>query len=168
MLRIVFLAVILLLGVTRANAQISAENLPSLGNLGKLIGQADQAEVEQTIANQGGLISANIPAKDTARGRTATELANLLSEGDPARQKALEASFEQARVGYEKYLTDANFDKTDLGVALSANFIILWELASDTLLPPDSALKLGKYLVNIFGKASDAANAAEEDKSRLC
>ena len=158
---------LLLLSFT-SKAEISTKDLPGMGNLAKLIGQADESVVEDNIYNDEGKISAELPVEDSARGTTALEIATLLSQGDSGVQQNLVTGIEDARVAFEDYLTKANFEVQDMGVGLAASFIVLWELASNTTLPDASALKAGKFLVHSFkGTVNDYSAIPAEDIALL-
>ena len=149
-------------------AEISTKDLPDMGNLAKLIGQADESTVEGNVYNAEGKITANLPVDDSARGTAALEIASLLSQGNPDVQKNLVAGIEEARVSLEGHLDSAGFDVKDLGVGMAASFILLWEIASDKTLPDTAALKAGKFLVHSFkGNTDNFSTLPATDKARL-
>ncbi len=145
------LAVVSLCVSLTSNAQISASDLPSMGNLAKLIGETDQSTVEDSIYNDEGKISSGMVANDSARGETALVIAGILSEGNEDKQIEIAGKFGEVRVAFEEILTSANFAQNDAGVGIAASFITLWELASERTLPDEAALKIGKHVVHSFG-----------------
>ncbi|MGD9171178.1 MAG: hypothetical protein PVI97_14110 [Candidatus Thiodiazotropha sp.] len=148
-------------------ADISAKQLPSVGNLAVMIGKAHQADVEKSIYNKAGKISAGLSAPDSSRGRTAEELAGYLSNNssEQFRQQLYDA-FNAERASFETFLTNANFDTKDMGVAYAACFIVLWELASHKELPQEGSLQAGKFLVHSFRGISDQyASISDTEKA---
>ena len=152
------------------HAQISADELPDLGNLGLLIGEADDGFAEEAILNDEGKISSGMPVDESSRGVTATRIASILAQGDLEAQQEVEQWLDKARTAFEDKLVQSNFEVNDIGVGLAVSFIIFWEMAEDRILPEESELKLGKFLVHTF---SDIENApaykqlSSEDKSLL-
>lgn len=162
------LLVFLLLASGSSYAQISAEHLPSIGSLEGLLGSVDVEEVESSVYDSRGKISINFPAPDTARGETANTIATILANGSEENAIALEKAFLAEREIFEKYLADANFDPNDMGVALSASFIVLWELASNKILPAEASLSAGKRLVHAFGDLEKSlASVPDSDKAKM-
>lgn len=153
---------------SQSHADIASENLPSMGNLAKLLDNADPAEVEDKVFNDAGKISAGMIAPDTTRGQTSARIAETLSGGDPDKTEALSSAFNKTRDEFENVLASANFDVDDIGVALAASFIVLWETASNKTLPDASALKAGKFLVHGFSAAhSKFDQIPEQEKAEL-
>ncbi|MEJ2611537.1 MAG: hypothetical protein P8179_16000 [Candidatus Thiodiazotropha sp.] len=147
-------------------ADISAENLPSMGNLAMMISKTAQADAEKAIDNKSAKISSGLPAPDSSRGRTANELAGYLSNNSKElRQQMLEA-FDGGRTAFETYLSDANFDTKDMGVAYAACFISLWEMASYKELPKEASFRAGKFLVYTLRNIGDQyASIGEKEKA---
>jgi len=151
-----------------SHADIDGKDLPSMGNLAKLLGTVDPTVVEESVYNEQGKISAGMPAPDDARGNTSAEIAKLLGEGNSEQEKNLVAAFNDTRVKVEDYLVKADFDVSDMGVSMALSFITLWELASDIELSEDASLTAGKNLVHSFsGAKSSFANLEAQDKAKL-
>jgi hypothetical protein len=147
-------------------ADISVKKLPSVGNLAVMIGKANQADVEKTVYNKAGKISAGLSVPDSSRGRTAEELAGYLSNNSEELRKQLYDAFSTERASFETYLTNANFDTKDMGVAYAACFIVLWELASHKELPQEGSLQAGKFLVHSFrGIGDQYASISDTEKA---
>jgi len=153
---------------TVSHADINGKDLPSMGNLAKLLGTVDPSVVEESVYNDQGKISAGMPAPDDARGTTSAEIARLLGEGNSEQEKNLADAFNDTRVEVEDYLVKADFDVSDMGVSMALSFITLWELASDVELAEEATLTAGKNLVHSFsGAKSSFANLEAKDKAKL-
>ncbi len=163
-------SVVLLCASQFSHAQVSAEGLPDMGNLGLLIGEANDDFDESSVLDDEGRISAGMPVDDSLRGTTATEIASILAQGNPEGQQQVEQWLDEARSVFEDFLVQSNFEVNDIGVSLAVSFITFWELAENKILPPESELKLGKFLVHTFkGMATvpEYENLSPEEKSLL-
>lgn len=150
-----------------AHAEIKASDLPSMGNLAALLSKTDQKKSEVESLDQNGKISSNLPAPDTARGETAAMIAKVLSNGAKETEAALKNAFLMDRLAYEKALSAANFKVDDMGVAYAANFIMLWELASNVEMSKEASVSAGKFLVHSFaGMKEKFDQVPEEDKAK--
>jgi len=151
-----------------SHADIDGKDLPSMGNLAKLLGTVDPTVVEESVYNEQGKISAGMPAPDDARGNTSAEIAKLLGEGNSEQEKNLVVALNDTRVKVEDYLIKAGFDVSDIGVSMALSFITLWELASDVELSEEASLTAGKNLVHNFGGAKSSFTDLElQDKAKL-
>lgn len=163
-------SVVLLFASQFSHAQVSATDLPDLGNLGLLIGEASVDFSDESVLNDEGRISAGMPVNDSLRGTTATEIASILAQGDLDSQQHVEQWLDEARAAVEDFLFQSNFEVNDIGVSLALSFVTFWELAENRVLSDEAELKLGKFLVHTFkGMATEPAyqNLSSEDKSLL-
>ena len=153
-----------------SHGQISTDEIPDLGNLGLLIGEADDGFVEESVLDSEGKISSGMPVDQSSRGVTATSIASILAQGDLESQQGVEQWLDNARTAFEDKLVQSNFEVNDVGVGLAVAFIMFWEMAEDRILPEESELKLGKYLVHTFkdmAKDPSYQQLSSEDKSRI-
>ncbi len=149
-----------------ARAEIASGDLPDMGNLAAMIGNSTDDDVDASIQDADGKISAGLPASDSARGKTATWMAEQLIGEDDTRAASLAAGFNEARDEFESELASAGFDTGDIGVGVAACFIMLWELASNDELPVAGALAAGKRLVLAFGDVEPTyASYSDEERA---
>jgi len=135
--------------------------------LANLLGETDKTKVEKHVYNKSGKISAQLFVNDSYRGTTAREISRLLANGSKKNEQEFYETMEVERKSFEKFLTDANFEVKDMGVAYATSLIVLWEMASHTELSQKNALKLGKFLVYSFSSMSeDYKNISEVEKAK--
>ncbi len=145
---------------TGTEAAIDSGHLPSTANLAKLLNGADKEHVEKAIRDSNGKISSGLQVKgENIRGKTAVEIATLLSGGDARMKSDIKENIMTERGMLEKSLGQNGFETKDIGVAYAASFVILWELASSKELPLDSSLEARKFIVYAL-KDSQAKFAA--------
>ena len=152
------------------HAEITADNLPDMGNLALLIGDANDEFDEESVLDEEGRISSGMPVDDSSRGATAAEIASILAQGNAENQQQVEEWLEKLRTAFEDRLTQANFEVKDVGVGLAVSFITFWELAEDRILSEEAEFKLGKYLVHTFKGMADSPefqNVSADEKARL-
>ena len=159
--------VFILISSATCQAEFSPHNLPGMGDLVMFIDQADRSRVEEEIYDTYGRVSADIPVADTAQGRTASELAGLLSgSSETLRQKLIDA-FLESRSQLLKNLSDNNYAVDDMGVACAVSFILLWELASHRELSQAASLQAAKLLVHSFHNLEvEYARISDEEKAK--
>lgn len=160
---------ILLLGLSiTSRAEVSSQPLPNFGNLAALLINAGKSKVDEAVYHTNGRISANLPASDSARGRTAGNIAGLLSGGSERLRLKMREDFLRQREVFEKNLTDNNYALHDMGVAYAVAFVMLWELASDRVLPPAASNRAAKYLVYALRNAEEGgyAKTSDDDNSK--
>ncbi|MBV2095611.1 MAG: hypothetical protein AB2719_19690 [Candidatus Thiodiazotropha sp.] len=148
---VIFCSLFLILSLN-SWAEFSNQLLPDLGNLAKLVAEADKSKIEKEVYDVNGRFSSNLPAPDSAGGRTAEQLAHMLSSGsEPLRQRLI-AAFLGNRDRFLKNLTDSNYAVNDMGVAYAASFILLWELASNRELSRLASEQAASFLIHAFSK----------------
>jgi len=165
-----FLIIFAYLSITTVpvHADIAEEDLPSMGNLARLLGTADAAVVDEEVYDEQGNIAAGMPVSDDARGNTSKAIAKLLADGNADHEKKLSAGFDETRLVVEDYLTNAKFDVNDMGVSLALSFITLWELASDVELSETASFNAGKFLVHNFSSATSSFEQLEaQEQAKL-
>ncbi|MET0071190.1 MAG: hypothetical protein ABW096_14230 [Candidatus Thiodiazotropha sp.] len=148
---VVFYSLFLILSLN-SRAEFSNQLLPDLGNLANLVAEADKPKTEKELYDANGRFSSKLPAPDSAGGRTAEQLAHVLSGGsEPLRQRLI-AAFLGNRDRFLKNLTDSNYAVDDMGVAYAASFIMLWELASNRELNRLASEQAARFLVHAFSR----------------
>lgn len=161
------LLTILIASSLELRAEISTKDLPDIGNLAILIGTTNQGRDDSRVIDNKGKIASGLPVRDNYRGTTAREIAKYLSGGSIETETTLFNAIEKERVDFENFLTSANFKLNDMGVAYTACFIVLWELASNQTLSQEASLAAGKYLVSSFtGIAQEYKGIEESEKAR--
>ncbi|WP_456445459.1 hypothetical protein [Oceanithermus sp.] len=159
----ILVSALVALGFSLALAQISADALPSLENVGALIGGTDPGEVEEAVAGMQGGIAAGVPAGDAAYGDTAREIAGLLYEGDAEAARKLAEAFLDEREGVEAYIADRGFALNDLGVAYALAFVTFWELSLGEELDPSVGTEAAKFMVVTVQKAAGPLRRTPEE-----
>ncbi len=117
---------LLLVCSTVAHAEISAKHLPNIVDLDSLVDTLDESTINESIKARGGIITANLPAGESARGNAAAEIARHLSGGSAKTQSQLKDAFSQSRKEVESYLQQQQFAIGDMGVAYALSFITFW------------------------------------------
>jgi len=161
------LLTMLIVSSLELRAEISTKDLPDIGNLAIMIGTTNQNQVDNRIIDNKGKIASGLPVKDTYRGTTAREIAKYLSGGSIETETTLYNAIEKERVDFEKFLTSANFKLNDMGVAYTACFIVLWELASNQTLSQEASLEAGKYLVYSFTDIAQEYEGIDDNEKAM-
>lgn len=163
----VVFCVLILISSAACQAEFSPHNLPGMSDLVMFIGQVDRSKVEEEVYDTYGRVSADIPVGDTAQGRTAGELAGLLSGGSETLRQKLIDVFLESRSQFLKNLIDNNYAVNDMGVACAVSFILLWELASDRELSQAASVQAAKLLVHSFRNLDEEyARISVEEKAK--
>tara|TARA_B100000745_G_scaffold75055_2_gene45346 strand:+ start:976 stop:1722 length:747 start_codon:yes stop_codon:yes gene_type:complete len=137
-----------------ASANLAGDNLPSVKNLGALLGSKKVAQVSTPASDV--QIGTSLKATESARGTLAKEVAAMLAaEVKDYDQAYFIQTVEDTRKNIEVALKDNHFALQDLGVAYGVSFVMLWEVAHDKTLPVEASAKVIKQMVGIFDKIND-------------
>ncbi len=142
---------VVMLAAQPASAQIAGKDLPDMKDLRSVFGGIASGEITvEPMVDANGLIGSGIQVPDTgARGAVAKAIAEPLGAavGDPGVAETLEGAFNQAVAEVEGALPQLGFQQRDYGVAFALFFVMTWELANDSELPPEVSKLAARKIV---------------------